>query len=371
MDINFPPVPFENPTQVNRAERNFEFFDQDGRTVEGYLRCADADHEFAYTYFKKASHGDSPDGRRSILKGAKYVREGDGRYRFTNQYVIIKKLSRDWIRRNPNHPENVETEIAAAAWLGDDEHVHRLIEVLEDQSFKYIVMPFLGYDFYDTFIVDNDTPDENRIAFDVMQFTRAMVNDLIYLRERDVVHRDVSLENIILDIASGGRICLLIDFAMALRCLRYQGTTFRIDPQEPCGKLRYMSPEVCRGTPLDCGVDVWALGCIFFFVFTGEWIHNESANRHEFRGKHLYRTPGDRCWQIYIEGNGIAQAHQLNFDGYMNIPNLPIDYVRAAGILPLVQTLSDVQRDLLSRMLQIDPANRIAAGDILQHPYFQ
>ncbi|KAI2506130.1 protein kinase [Fragilaria crotonensis] len=365
------PVPFDNPTQVYQAEKHFEFLDQDGRMIKGYLRRADADHEFAYTYFGKPSYGETKDGRRSILTGAKYVRGGDGRYRFNEDYVVIKKLSKDWIRRNPNVSENVETEIAAATLLEDDEHVHRIIEVLEDRSFKYIVMPHLGFDFYETFIVDNDALDQNRLAFDEMQFTRALVKDLIYLKENNVIHRDLSLENIIVDFASGGRVCLLIDFAMALRCQRNEGIAFRIEPQNLCGKFPYMSPEVYCSTPLDFGVDVWALGCIFFYVFTGEWKNNESENRHEFRGQHLYEIPGDRCWQYYINGNGLAEARQRNFDGYLNRPGFPADYFREVKLLPVVQRLTDDQRDLLCQMLQVDPENRILVEEILQHPYFQ
>ena len=363
MDIPFPPLPFGALPPIYEAERGFEFLDQDGKNVEGYLRRASADHEFAYSPLGKLSHGKSRDGRRLILTGAKYVREGDGRYRFNNEYVVIKKLSKLWIRTNPDHPESWRTEIAAATLLGDDEHVHTRIEVLEDRRYVYIVMPYLGLDMFDT--LSHHRPQ------DMVQFTRAMVNDLIYIKEKGVIHRDISPENIIVVFASQGSTCLLIDFAMALRCAQYEGHMFRIVPQEPCGKRRYMSPEVWNSNPLDFGVDVWALGCIFFFIFTGQWTYNESMNRHEFRGKFLYDQPGDRCWQFYIEGNGIAEAHERNFDGFMIDPNVPIDFIRAVELLPLVQSLTDVQRDLLSRMLQIDPANRIMAEHILQHPYFQ
>lgn len=363
MAIPFPQRPFEIPPQVFPAERHFEFIDQDNNTIEGYLRRAHADHPFAYTSFGKPSHGRARDGRRTILTGAKYVPEGDGRYRFTNEYVVIKKLSKEWIRRNPHHPENVRTELAAATLLEDDEHVHRIIEVLEDSRFLYIVMPSLGLDVLDTF--------SHRRPTDMVQFTRAFtraaVNDLIYIKQHRVIHRDISLENIIVEFASQGRICLLIDFAMSLRCAEYEGNVFRITPQRPpCGKLRYMSPEVWFMAPLDFGVDVWALGCVFFYIFT-----MGSLARDEFRGIYLYDMPGDRCWEYYLEGNGLAEARQRNFDQYVNDDDIPADDIRVVRLLPVVQSLSDVQRDLLCQMLDLNPANRIAAEDILQHPYFQ
>ena len=132
-----------------------------------------------------------------------------------------------------------------------------------------------------------------------------------------------------------------------------------------------MSPEVWNSNPLDFGVDVWALGCIFFYIFTGQWIYNRSMNRHEFRGKFLYDQPGDRCWQWFIAGYSIAEVQTRTFDEFLIDPNFPRGFLPAVVLLPLVQSLTDVQRDLLSRMLQIHPASRIVAEDILQHPYFQ
>lgn len=73
-------------------------------------------------------------------------------YRFTsNDYVVIKKLSREWIRRHPRHPESVWNQLVAATLLGDDEHVHTITEVLADRQFPFIVMLCLGVDIYDTF----------------------------------------------------------------------------------------------------------------------------------------------------------------------------------------------------------------------------
>ena len=363
MAIPFPPPPFDPPPQPFEAIRHFDFLDQDSNTIQGYLRRADVDHTFAYTSFGRPTGGNTRADRRIILTGAKYVRESEGRYRFTDEYVVIKRLSNEWIRTNPNHPENVWNEIAAATWLGDDEHVHSIIEVLQDRQYLYIVMPCLGLDIYDTLA--------HFRPVDMVQFARAMVNDLIYIKRHRVIHRDISPENIIVEFASEGNRCLLIDFAMSLRCAHHEGTTFRIIRQERCGKPRHMSPEVRLGNPLEFGVDVWALGCIFFYIFTGEWTYSEAMERHQFRGHHLYEVPYDRCWRFYIEGDGIAEAHQRNFDEYMDDPQLPLDFIRVVHLLPVVQSLSEVQRDLLSKMLKIDPENRIMAEDILHHPYFQ
>ena len=116
-----------------------------------------------------------------------------------------------------------------------------------------------------------------------------------------------------------------------------------------------MSPEVVLGQALDSGVDVWALGCILFLLWTG---------------KLLYDQPFDRSFQMYITHNGIANAHQFDLDAFMMNPDLlQPDFLDAMAKLPLVQALSDEQRDLLSRIFTIEPTERIRAEQILQHDY--
>lgn len=70
-------------------------------------------------------------------------------------------------------------------------------------------------------------------------------------------------------------------------------------------------------------------------------------------------TCGDRCWRFFIEGKNIEEAHQRILDGFMNELDVLIDSIGVVEMLPVVQSLSGDQRDLLVRMLQIDPANRI------------
>ena len=96
------------------------------------------------------------------------------------------------------------------------------------------------------------------------------------------------------------------------------------------GSLRYMAPETLSGktTKIGPAIDIWALGCILFGLVTGTLPFNGKTTI-EIRNSILnlnYRLPSD-------------MGFSLDF------------------------------KDLLSRILILDPNKRIKITDILAHPW--
>jgi len=81
-------------------------------------------------------------------------------------------------------------------------------------------------------------------------------------RSLEIVHRDVSPQNIVLSRDGGIR---LIDFGIAKAATRQQATQAGILK----GKFGYMSPEQARGRPIDRRSDIFATGIIFYELLTG------------------------------------------------------------------------------------------------------
>lgn len=76
--------------------------------------------------------------------------------------------------------------------------------------------------------------------------------------QRGIVHRDLRPGNVFLvDTGQVGDFIKVVDFGLA------RGTQLG-------GTPGYMSPEQCRGEPLDPRSDVYALGCLLFAMVTGE-----------------------------------------------------------------------------------------------------
>jgi len=78
----------------------------------------------------------------------------------------------------------------------------------------------------------------------------------------NIVHRDVSPQNVLLGIDGAAR---LTDFGIARAGSRLTSTR----PGQLKGKIMYMSPEQIRGEPIDCRSDVFSAGVMLWTMLTG------------------------------------------------------------------------------------------------------
>src|SRR5262249_31769882 len=89
-------------------------------------------------------------------------------------------------------------------------------------------------------------------------------------RPQNLVHRDVSPQNVM--ISYDGSVKLL-DFGVATVADRLT----RTEAGQVKGKFEYMSPEQCRGKPLDRRSDVFALGAVLYELSTSRRLFRRST----------------------------------------------------------------------------------------------
>ncbi|POM64208.1 CAMKK protein kinase [Phytophthora palmivora] len=166
-----------------------------------------------------------------------------------------------------------------------------------------------------------------------------ILHGLEYLHQRRVCHRDIKPDNVLLN--DTGR-CHITDFgcAKAFGCGVSGDVADNRDERmllsDTVGTYQFLAPECCSGEPYDpFKVDIWAVGVVFFIFLFGRLPFTSESTRELF--DEIIRA------EIILPGPDESRRET---------------------------PLSLKCQDLLLRLLEKDPEQRITITEALHHPWF-
>ncbi|KAG6620755.1 CAMK protein kinase [Phytophthora cinnamomi] len=236
------------------------------------------------------------------------------RHRASNARVAVKRVPKQLTSK-----ERFLQEVAILRQLGGTHNVLQLRDAFETSDAYVLVTELVrGGELYDDLVAHGVFGEPRARAL-----VRELAVALQYLHSASVVHADLKPENILL--------CddemRLIDFGQSFRLHEARGR--RVDA---C-TTAYASPELLEQRASGCAVDVWALGVVLYIVLCGAHPFDPTDDASD-----------EQLQQRIVKG----------------------DFDRDA---PGWACMSDGARDLVRRMLTVDPEQRISAAQVLEHEW--
>jgi len=149
---------------------------------------------------------------------------------------------------------------------------------------------------------------------------RQIIEGLQYIHSQNVVHRDIKLDNILIDLTNTVKIC---DFGVSRKIKKGEIM------HDQCGTPAYIAPEIILGKGYEgFGVDIWSAGVVLYALLAGV---------------------------VPFRQKSMKLINQLIIDGkYDEIENISAE-----------------AKDLIRGILNTDPLKRLTIDQILNHEWLK
>ncbi|XP_044260336.1 phosphorylase b kinase gamma catalytic chain, skeletal muscle/heart isoform isoform X2 [Tribolium madens] len=221
--------------------------------------------------------------------------------------------------------EATRQEVAILRHVAGHAYIIELQDVFESPTFIFLVFELCKNGELFDYLTSVVTLSEKKTRYIMKQ----VLEGVAHIHARNIVHRDLKPENILLDDNLNVKIT---DFGFAKKLAEGELV------HELCGTPGYLAPETLKCSMFEDApgysyeVDVWACGVIMYTLLVGcppFWHRKQMIMlRNIMEGKYSFSSPE---WA----------------------------------------DISEEPKDLIRRLLVVDPKQRISIDDALRHPFFQ
>ncbi|KAM9412402.1 ribosomal protein S6 kinase alpha-2 isoform 3-T4 [Salvelinus alpinus] len=238
-------------------------------------------------------------------------------HKITSVEYAVKIIDR--VKKDPSE------EIEILLRYGQHPNIITLKDVYDDGRYVYLVMELMrGGELLDRILYQKCFSEREASAV-LCTITKTVE----YLHSQGVVHRDLKPSNLLYVDETGDpesiRIC---DFGFAKQLRAENGLLMT-----PCYTANFVAPEVLKKQGYDAACDIWSLGILLYTMLAG---FTPFANGPD-------DTPEEILARI---GSGKYALTGGNWD-----------------------TVSDAAKDIVTKMLHVDPHQRLTAPQVLRHQW--
>ena len=239
-----------------------------------------------------------------------------GIHKITNKKYAIKIYSKtnlyDIEKRN-----SVKNEISILKQL-NHENIMKLYEVIDTKKYIYLILEYINGISLMEYLKNKPQKriEENKCK----EIFYQIVKGINYCQMKNIYHRDIKLENILL---IDEKIVKIIDFGFSVKCSIHCYQKFL------CGTPNYMSPEIInKNKYIPKYSDLWSLGVLLYIMLIGSFPFK--AKTEEFL---------------------IKKINKCEYE----LPNF----------------ISINAKNLIKKILLLEPKNRLSTEDILLDSWFE
>ncbi|KAL0271568.1 UNVERIFIED_CONTAM: hypothetical protein PYX00_008624 [Menopon gallinae] len=262
-----------------------------------------------------------PDGRK--LEDEYLLGDVVGRGTFSTIYKCLRKGRTEWTckvldkkRMNRNSVKSVLPKLLKLK----HPNIMRMKEVFETETSIQLIVEYVsGPEIFEKIVEKGQFSEQ-----DAAQTVRDILKALKYLHGEGVVHGDIKPENLLYENDLEESKLKLDDFGLSQLSLDKD-----LMVNSLYGSGRYCAPEVLLGKEPGYPSDLWGLGVIMFIMLCG--------------------------YEPFWDEDGEAATCENIIQGDLSALNW--------------DDVSDSARDLVTKLLSVDPANRPTADEALNHPW--
>lgn len=194
-------------------------------------------------------------------------------------------------------------------------NIIQVYSVIQTNLTIYLIMEYCqGKELYEHIVKSKRLPE-----LEAANYFRQLISGVEYLHKLGIIHRDLKPENLLLDTKGNIKI---IDFGLSNFFSKNQML------KTSCGSPCYAAPEMISGKKYKCpNVDIWSCGIVLYAMV---------------------------CGFLPFEDNNNDILYKKIIDGKFSVPSF----------------VSDPCRDLIKKILVVDPNKRYTIANIKTHPWF-